>query len=338
VKGAGVGTIFPGVPGAIGRDVYAFEPSQFIKSEFITRALEHTVADVKRQAAGDIPGLSKDHILRHEIGLPPRKEQGRIIAKIQELLQAVNASRDHLAKVLKILKAFRQSVLAAACSFRLTEDWRDKHPNTIPARNLLTQKLDRTRKKKRAGRLWGAGVVPDLTDEERDLIPETWAWTEVRNLNDDSDETVQVGPMSMRSRDFTGKGVPVLNVGCVQWGYFDESRLDHLPEKIAASFERYKIRENDVLFTRSGTVGRCAIAETGQNGYLMTFHLLRARTSQNRCLPHYLQFALRGAPNIRRQTEEAAIGSTRAGFNTNLLANLNVPLAPRRTARNRPPG
>jgi type I restriction enzyme S subunit len=36
----------------------------------------------------------------------------------------------------------------------------------------------------------------------------------------------------------------------------------------------------------------------------------------------------RGAKNIRRQTEEGAIGSTRAGFNTNLLAELDVPLPP----------
>jgi hypothetical protein len=43
--------------------------------------------------------------------------------------------------------------------------------------------------------------------------------------------------MSMRSKDFAASGVPVLNVGCVRWGYFDESKLDYMPPAIAADFD-----------------------------------------------------------------------------------------------------
>jgi type I restriction enzyme S subunit len=35
-----------------------------------------------------------------------------------------------------------------------------------------------------------------------------------------------------------------------------------------------------------------------------------------------------GAEHVRRQTRDASIGTTRAGFNTNLLAELDVPLPP----------
>ena len=51
------------------------------------------------------------------------------MAKIEEVLGQVTAARERLAKVPAILKRFRQSVLAAACSGRLTEDWRVKQPN-----------------------------------------------------------------------------------------------------------------------------------------------------------------------------------------------------------------
>lgn len=57
--------------------------------------------------------------------LPPIAEQKRIVAKVEELLARVSAARDRLATVPAILKRFRQSVLAAACSGRLTEDLRD---------------------------------------------------------------------------------------------------------------------------------------------------------------------------------------------------------------------
>ena len=46
------------------------------------------------------------------------------MAKVEEVLARVNAARERLAKLPSILKRFRQSVLAAACSGRLTADWR----------------------------------------------------------------------------------------------------------------------------------------------------------------------------------------------------------------------
>lgn len=60
----------------------------------------------------------------------------------------------------------------------------------------------------------------------------------------------------------------------------------------------------------------------------MTFHLLRARPQPSLCLPEYLRIVLEGAPHIRRQTREASIGTTRSGFNTKLLAALDIPLPP----------
>src|SRR5262245_53631750 len=61
VKGAGVGTVFPGADVAIGRDIYAFVLEGGISPSFVTHALRFTTADVVRRAQGDIPGLSKDH-------------------------------------------------------------------------------------------------------------------------------------------------------------------------------------------------------------------------------------------------------------------------------------
>lgn len=58
--------------------------------------------------------------------LAPLNEQGRIIAKLEKILSRVNAAQERLATIPHILKRFRQSVLAAACSGELTADWRKK--------------------------------------------------------------------------------------------------------------------------------------------------------------------------------------------------------------------
>jgi type I restriction enzyme, S subunit len=57
--------------------------------------------------------------------LPPLNEQRRIVAKLEALLNKVGACQQRLARIPVILKRFRQGVLAAACSGRLTADWRE---------------------------------------------------------------------------------------------------------------------------------------------------------------------------------------------------------------------
>ena len=64
-------------------------------------------------------------LARLRLPIPPLAEQKRIVAKVEALLARVNAVTARLQTARTILKRFRQSVLAAACSGRLTEDWRE---------------------------------------------------------------------------------------------------------------------------------------------------------------------------------------------------------------------
>jgi type I restriction enzyme S subunit len=281
------------------------------------------------------PAVRPKDIRSYRIPLAPLPEQRRIVAEIEKHFTRLDAAIASLQRARANLKRYRAAVLKAACEGRLVPTEavlaRAEGRDYEPAECLLAQAIplvDRSKHTRRAGRLWGAGVVPDLTDEERQTLPAGWSWAKVRALGSDPEDTVQVGPMSMRSQDFAESGVPVLNVGCVRWGTFDETKLDFMPSHKALAFSRYRIQPGDVLFTRSGTVGRCAVARPHQADWLMTFHLLRARPDQAKCLPEYLRIVFEGAGHIRRQTREASIGTTRAGFNTNLLADLAVPLPP----------
>lgn len=58
------------------------------------------------------------------VPLAPLAEQKRIADKLDTVLTRVDAVNTRLARVAPLLKRFRQSVLAAATSGRLTEDWR----------------------------------------------------------------------------------------------------------------------------------------------------------------------------------------------------------------------
>ena len=61
-----------------------------------------------------------------QLPLASAHEQKRIAEKLDTLLARVDSCQTHLERVPQILKRFRQSVLAAATSGRLTEDWREE--------------------------------------------------------------------------------------------------------------------------------------------------------------------------------------------------------------------
>ena len=208
----------------------------------------------------------------------------------------------------------RQAILQLAVRGKLAPQNQDDEPASELLKRILSIEIaseQLTSTKRRAGRLWGSGFVPSLTEDESQALPLGWAWAKVKDLGPVPDDVVQVGPMSMQSRDFVESGVPVLNVGCVQWDRFEETKLNFLPIEKAQAFERYRIKSGDVLFTRSGTIGRSAVATDHHDGWLMTFHLLRVRADPRICLPTYLRIVFEGAGHMRRQTCEASIGTTR---------------------------
>ena len=77
-------------------------------------------------AGVNINNLKPAHFSEIEIPLPPKNEQTRIANKLDELLAQVDTIKARVDAVPAIIKRFRQSILAAAVSGRLTEEWRDE--------------------------------------------------------------------------------------------------------------------------------------------------------------------------------------------------------------------
>jgi len=84
------------------------------------------VERLKGESVGSTMVNLNQSILRGlNVLLPPLPEQKRIADKLDALLARVDACRERLDRVPKILKRFRQSVLAAATSGELTREWRE---------------------------------------------------------------------------------------------------------------------------------------------------------------------------------------------------------------------
>ncbi|MBI4027992.1 MAG: restriction endonuclease subunit S [Verrucomicrobia bacterium] len=115
-----------------------------------------------------IHGISREDICKIEVPIPPLAEQRRIVAKLEKLLEKVDASQKRLAKIPILLKRFRQSVLAAACSGKLTADWRSANSappqgQDHPGKGGREQKIGASRR--------DAEAAEDLPE-----LPESWQW------------------------------------------------------------------------------------------------------------------------------------------------------------------
>lgn len=87
-------------------------------------------------------GTTRKRISRGRLGeillpVPPMAEQIRIAAKLDELLAQVDTLKTRIDGIPALLKRFRQSVLAAAVSGRLTKEWRVAVHETSQDQGLL---------------------------------------------------------------------------------------------------------------------------------------------------------------------------------------------------------
>jgi len=76
-----------------------------------------------QSSATTISIVNKSIFSKAPIPLPPAAEQTRIAAKLDELLTQVDTLKARIDNIPALLKRFRQSVLAAAVSGRLTKEW-----------------------------------------------------------------------------------------------------------------------------------------------------------------------------------------------------------------------
>jgi len=97
-------------------------------------------------------GVNKEHLEKYPVAVPPLAEQQQIAAKLDELLAQVDNLKTRLDTIPKIIKRFRQSVLASAVSGKLTEDWREKFDFEVTV-NLYNEKIKEDEFKVKANNL-----------------------------------------------------------------------------------------------------------------------------------------------------------------------------------------
>lgn len=114
-------------------EIVPIKPNDAVDGRYLFHWLRHPkfLAYVTEVSHGvNMPRLGTEAGRQAPFVLAPKNEQKRIADRLDTVLTCVDTVNARLAHVAAILKRFRQSVLAAATSGRLTEDWRNTHQLT----------------------------------------------------------------------------------------------------------------------------------------------------------------------------------------------------------------
>lgn len=254
-----------------------------------------------QEKSSAIPGISRDDIYKVTVPVPPLAEQQRIVGKLELLLGKVSSSQQRLSRVPGLLKRFRQSVLAAACSGKLTADWREDHPNT-PAYEA---------------------DLPTDSEARDDELPSNWLKTTLGPLI----ELVTSGSRGW-AKYYADSGFLFIRAQNIN---SDVLRLDdvafvRLPNK--AEGLRTRVQKNDILVTITGAnVTKSALVDRDLDDAYVSQHVALVRLTDRRLAPFLFHWIVSTAHG-RKQLLESAYGQGKPGLNLDNIRDIAIALPP----------
>lgn len=281
--------------GVCSTEIVPLQTSKYLDNRYLFYWVKHPefLAYVTKVGYGvNMPRLGTKDGKAAPFVLAPLAEQKQIAAKLDELLAQVDTLKTRLDAIPAILKRFRQSVLAAAVSGRLTEEWREGD-------EYYTS---------RSGRDWKWGDIPvDWLEKYYSELVES-----------------RLGKMLDKSKN---TGVPTKYLGNINVRWF-EFELSNLQEILVSEQEQLElsVKPGDVLICEGGEPGRSAIWQAKSEVPIVFQKALhRARVHEN-ILPQWLVYNLKNDAD-NRTLENLFTGTTIKHLTGKALKNypLRVP-------------
>jgi type I restriction enzyme S subunit len=177
-------------------------------------------------ASVTVKHLSSRTVLSIPLPLPPLAEQNHIAQKLDELQAQVNTLKARIDAIPPLFKRLRKSVLAAAVSGRLTEDWRAKQSSQSP-------------QGKSGPPGWIQTVFGDICRE------------------------ITVGYVGKMADQYRDDGVPFLRSQNVRPLRFSPDNIQYISEEFHSAIFKSRLEPGDLAIVRSGAPGvTCVIPDS----------------------------------------------------------------------------
>lgn len=267
------------------------------------------------------PAVRSKDVRAYVVPLAPQTEQTRIANQLDTLLTRVQTCNDRFDAIFALLKRFRQAVLDAATSGRLTEDWRDAQPNLPSATTLIEALADDV--EAAGGHI--RGNASDPTEDAHDLtaekLPDGW---KISTLRDCCTPGRPITYGILKPGPELENGIPYIRVADFPGNQLKLTGIKKTSPDIDLQFKRARLIAGDLLLSIRGSVGRLIEIPDVLEGANITQDT--ARLSINKRLnSRYVYFVLL-APDTQRRMANAIRGVAVRGINIGDVRALQLPI------------
>ena len=283
----------------IARQFMAIQTLPKVFAGYIEIYITSIVNNIKRNARGVIPGISREDILQREIALPPLEEQKRIVIEVEKWLDFIadiEAEKDELESHIKKTKS---KILDLAISGKLVP----QDPNDEPAIELLKR--------------INPGFKPCDNSHYENLpfeIPSTWVWVSHNDMLEIS------GGAQPPKSEFS----EVMKPGYIRLYQIRDYGEKPIPIYIPLSTASKTTVKGDILLARyGGSLGKVFIAEDGAYNVAMAKVILCYPEVLNQKFVYYYYLS-----SIYQNKLRSISRTAQAGFNSGDFENMYFPLPP----------
>ena len=142
-------------------------------------------------------------------------------------------------------------------------------------------------------------------------------------------DDIRCGPFGtqLKKDAFRDNGIALWGIKNVN-ARFELPPWEFLDSATARRLSQYSLAPGDIVMTRKGTVGNCAVYPSEFPDGIMHSDLLRLRVDQSQVLSEFLSHQLHHSPDVARQISLVSSGAIMPGVNVTKLKQLVVSVPP----------
>lgn len=313
--------VWDGPEGVLNQHIFKVESN--INRRFHYHLVRERIAALQQNAHGSgMVHVTKGVFESTQVAIPVEETEQSLIASVIDEADRLHESAClHLLGARHAAERLRRSILDAACSGRLTDNWRRTQVLPDSLENSLMEALSR-RKKQARGRF----QEPSLNEHAgKPDLPSQWTIAPLGLVL----ESIKYG--TSKKSEYDVAGTPVLRIPNVSKGRIELTDLKRaiLTEK---EVRELSLRDSDVLMIRSNgspqLVGLSVQAGAAAEGMAFAGYLMRLRCDGAILNPAYLALAL-STWLVRRQVEMPLRSTSGVNnINTSEVRSLGIPLPP----------
>ncbi len=139
---------------------------------------------------------------------------------------------------------------------------------------------------------------------------------------------MKTGPFgsALKKQEHLAEGVPVLGIENIGKARFIQGSKIHISREKAEQLSEYDAQPNDILISRSGTVGEACTVPDDIGEARISTNVIRVSLAANGMLPQFFCFLFNGSPFVLNQVSELCKGTTRPFLNQTILSSVVFPL------------